>query len=153
MEDLFDNSKFLNLYRSTVELLDSDNYRNKVYYNILYLWIKNNLNYKNIESYLLENELKTISIYGAGNLGELLYDELKSSKKITIKYIIDQSNVNKNYYEVPIIKLDQIENIEIVDCIIVTPIYAYDVIEDKLKQFGFKNIVCIDDIIIKIYNQ
>lgn len=153
MENLFNDDEFFNLYASTIEQVDSMSYRNKVYYNILYLWLKNQLNNKSIEAYLLQNEIKTIAIYGAGNLGELLYDELKVSNKITIKYIIDQSNVNKNLYKIPVIKPEQIMNIEDIDCIIVTPIYAFDAIAENLKQFQFKNIVCIDDIIIKIHNK
>lgn len=153
MENLFNNDEFFNLYISTIEPLDSMNHRNKIYYNILYLWLKNQLNNKSIEAYLLQNKIKTVAIYGAGNLGELLYDELKNSNKIIIKYIIDQSNANKNFYKIPVIKTEHIRNIEDVDCIIVTPIYAFDVIAENLRRFKFKNIVCIDDIIIKIYNK
>lgn len=153
VEEVFSNNEFLNLYNSTIQSLDSMNYRNKVYYNVLFLWLKNKLNNKNIENYLLQKDIKTIAIYGAGNLGELLYDELKISNKVTIKYIIDQSNVNGSLYEVPVIKPEQIKEIESVDCIVVTPIYAFDVIGKNLKQLDSKNIICIDDIIIEMYRE
>jgi hypothetical protein len=151
MEELFNNKELLNVYVSTLEEIDSMNYRNKVYYNIIYLWLKNKLNKKNIEDYLLKKKIETIAIYGVGNLGELLYDELKNSNKISIKYLVDQGNVNNNIYKEPIIKLEQIHNMEKVDFIIVTPIYAYDKIKNNLNELGVKKIVCIDSIITEIY--
>ncbi|MCY6353984.1 hypothetical protein [Clostridium sp. ZS2-4] len=153
MEQLFGNKGILQLYVSTLDEIDSMNYRNKVYYNILYLWFKNKLNNKNIDSYFSENEIKTIAIYGVGNLGELLYDELKESNKIDVKYLIDQSNEDKNLYKVPIVKPEQVKSMEKVDCVVVTPIYAFDVIKKGLDKLEFKNIICIDDIIIKIHNE
>lgn len=153
MVELLNNNEFSNLYASTIEPLDSMCYRNKVYYNILYLWLKNKLNNKSIENYLLQNGIKTIAIYGAGNLGELLYNELKPSKNITINCLIDQEDVSKSLYRIPVIKPKEIKDIKNLDCIVVTPIYAFDEIEEVLKQFEFSNIICIDEIIIKMYNK
>lgn len=151
MEQLFGKKELLDLYVNTLDEIDSMNYRNKVYYNILYLWLKNKLNNKSIEDYFLKNKIKTIAIYGAGNLGELLYDELKNSSKVNIKYLIDQGNINKNLYRIQIIKLEQVSNVEEVDCVVVTPIYAYDSIKENLNKLGIKKIVAIDDIITEIY--
>lgn len=153
MEQLFGNKEIFKLYVSTLDEIDSMNYRNKIYYNILYLWLKNKLNNKSIEDYFLENEIKTIAIYGAGNLGELLYCELKDSVKISVKYLIDQSNANKSLYKVPLVNLDQINRMEEVEGIIVTPIYAFDAIKENLNKFGLKNVLCIDEIITEIYNK
>ncbi|MCY6959576.1 hypothetical protein [Clostridium brassicae] len=149
--DKFGDKELLNLYVNTLDEVDSMNYRNKVYYSILYLWLKNKLNNKNIEDYFLKNKIKTIAVYGAGNLGELLYDELKNSNKVYTKYLIDQGNVNKKNYQIPIIKLEQLSNMEEVDCIVVTPIYAYDQIKENLSKLGLNKIMCIDDIVTEIY--
>lgn len=151
MEKIFNDEKLRNLYVTTLDEIDFMNYRNKLYYKMLYLWLKNKLNNKNLEDYFLKNQINTIAIYGAGNLGELLYDELKNSNKIHIKYFIDQSNINGNLYKIPIINLEQIHNVEEIDFIIVTPIYAYDEIRENLNKLGFKKLMCIDDIITEIY--
>ncbi|ENK1242704.1 hypothetical protein AB2063_000826 [Clostridium botulinum] len=141
------------IYNSTVDKLDSMYFRNMLYYKVLYYWIKNNSNNKSISDYLLDNGVNSVAIYGAGNLGEILYDELKREKKILIKYIIDKSSSNSSFNNTPIFKPEEINSISKVDYIIITPIYAFGDIQANLKKLGIKNVICIDDIIFKIYEE
>lgn len=149
---ILDNIDF-QLYVDTLKKLDSMNYRNKSYYEVLYYWMKNKNGGKSISDYLLEKSIKSIGIYGAGNLGELLFSELKNENKILIKYIIDRSSSNEIFFNTPILKLKQLKNVDKVDCIIVTPIYAFEEIKDDLKKVQINNLLCIDDIIFDIYEE
>lgn len=151
MEKLILNDINFEIYNDTLKKIDSMWFRNKSYYGILFHWLKNKNNNKNITNYLLKQNIKTVGIYGAGNLGELLFDELKNDDEISIKCIIDRDCSNGNFLNTPIIQMEQLKENYDVDCIIVTPIYAFEEINKDLKNIGIKNVIGIDDIVFNIY--
>ena len=108
----------------------SDCNRLNGYYETLAQWISNIQNGIHIEDYFKEKGIKTIAIYGMGELGVLLYNELKDSTDIQVLYGIDQSGV------CAIDDLDVYypeDDLPDVDLVIVTPISYMDEIVSKLK--------------------
>ena len=78
----------------------------KSYYNMLNQWLSLKQEGKSLEKYFVDNGYKTIAIYGMGEMGNRLYDELKDSKEVTIKYAVDQ-NADSTYSELDVIDKDE----------------------------------------------
>ncbi|WP_094548897.1 hypothetical protein [Petroclostridium xylanilyticum] len=140
----------LKLYKKTADKYESLSFIYEAYYNVTSLWIRNKNKNKNIEAYLANKGIKYIAVYGAGKLGELLYEELKNASLVKIKYIIDRNTVNDKFGNLPVINIDQIDLMDKIDAIVVTPIYVYEDIKNFLIDKGIKIVLCIDDIIYDI---
>ncbi len=115
-------------------------------------WIKNLISNKRLEDYLYSNDIVNIGIFGMGSLGELLFSELESSKNIEIRCIID-SMVDGTYYtknNVMVIGINDIEMLNQLDTIIVTPIQEYDVISVQLHNNNVRcKIISLDQLILE----
>lgn len=102
---------------------------------------------KRISHYLHEHGFYSIAIYGLGDVGETLYNELKDTS-IDIVCGIDQSD----YYLIDDIDVitpnDLIPNN--VDAIIVTPISAYEQIYNSLRNMTDACILSLEDIICSL---
>jgi len=118
----------------------------KDYYNLLNQWLMNKNEGKKIEKYFLDNGYKTIAIYGMGELGNRLYEELKDSE-IDVKYAIDK-NAESTYSELTVIDLD--EDMEPVDVILVTAFFAFEEIQETLEEKVDYPIVSIEDVIYEL---
>lgn len=111
------------------------------YYYLLNKWIE--LKQKNIDivTYFKSRNYKDIVIYGMGEIGVHLLEELKE-RDINIKYIIDQKSNPLN------LVTDKSINKKIeADIVVVTPIFAYDFIKNQLKDYCSCPIVSIEEII------
>lgn len=100
------------------------------YYETLAQWLTNIQNGRHVEDYLKEKGVQTVAIYGMGELGILLYNELKDSTDIQVLYGIDQSGVSAIddfdvYYPE--------DDLPDVNLVIVTPISYMDEIVSKIK--------------------
>ena len=100
----------------------------KKYYNLLNQWLALKQQGKSLEMYFLENQYKTIIIYGMGEIGNRLYEELKNSR-IEIKYAIDK-NVIIEYDDLEIMELSN--SMEQADVVVVTAIFAFDEIKKSI---------------------
>lgn len=114
-------------------------------YKMLYQWMENTYKQKSIEKYLINNNWKTIAIYGCGDIGKLIYEELKDST-IDIKCGIDK-NSNINF---PLRVVDPQQFNECVDVILVASIVYYYEIEKELKRITDIPIVSIEDMVYEI---
>ena len=103
----------------------------KNYYNMLNQWLVLKQEGKNLSSFFESNEYKTIAIYGMGEMGNRLYDELKNTN-IEIKYAIDK-NADSTYTELEVI--DPEDSYEDVDVIVVTATFAFEDIESKVSEY------------------
>ncbi len=99
---------------------------------------------KRIEDYLIENDLIKIAIYGLGDVGEILYNELQNSSINIVCgidksefYLIEDMDVITPNNELPVD----------VDAIIVTPIMAFEDICNSLKDRTEAKIISLEDII------
>lgn len=120
---------------------------------LLEQWLTNKIYHKENSNYI-KNVLgaRTIAIYGAGRLGELIYDDLIECL-IDIKYFIDK-NADSLYYgidDVPIYNLIEARKAEPVDLIIVTPYQYFDVIKKDLESLlnFYPTIISLEEIIAR----
>lgn len=115
----------------------------KSYYNMLNQWLILKQEGKSLEQYFIENGYKTVAIYGMGEMGNRLYDELKDSS-IELKYAVDQNAAN-TYSELEVFEKE--DDFEDVDVMIVTAIFAFDEIEEQLNSKVDFPIISLEDVV------
>lgn len=101
---------------------------------------------KSIASYLEKNNFKKIAIYGMSYAGERLLDDLKGTG-IEIAYAIDK-NAEKMFAEVDIVTLD--DTLDPVNAVIVTAVYFFDEIEEKLNDLIDCPVISLEDIVYEL---
>lgn len=109
-------------------------------------WVKVKQEGKSLKEYFLNNDLKTIAIYGMSYAGETLVDELKGSG-ITVLYGIDM-RADSIYSDIEIVSPE--DNLKEVDAVIVTPVYFFDEIEEMLGKKMECPIVSLEDILYEV---
>jgi glycosyltransferase involved in cell wall biosynthesis len=102
-----------------------------------------------IEQYFRSRGYRNIAIYGMGELGRHLYNELKVSK-IIIKYGIDKSV--KKYQDMGLKVNSSYDCEEPVDAIVVSVVYGYEKIEMELQKNFNGPILSIEKIINELLN-
>lgn len=109
-------------------------------------WLHKKMNNCNIYSYLQERGVNSVAIYGAGDLGKLVIEEL-SQTNIEVKYCIDNgiSNMENN---INIITKE--DPLEAVDVIIVTPCFYFYGIEQELKKRTSIRVISLEKIIYEM---
>jgi len=126
--------------------------RYKDYYDVMNQWLRNKNENKKIIDYFVNNGYHTLAIYGMGELGNRLYEELKETD-IKITYFIDK-NAEEIYYgldDIPVVGLEEIKNQDKVDAIIITPIYDFDSIEESLSEYDIDaEIISLEDVIYEM---
>lgn len=118
----------------------------KIYYNTLNQWLKIKNSNKKLEDYFLNNNYKSVAIYGMGELGNRFYEEMKKSS-IEVKYAIDQ-NAQYTYSDLKIYGLD--DKLEKVDIVVVTAVFAYEEIMTTLKDKIDAEIISLEDIVFEV---
>lgn len=118
----------------------------KSYYNMLNQWLALKQENKSLAEYFVTNHYKTIAIYGMGEMGNRLYEELKDTD-IKIKYAIDQNPAGA-FAEIDIVGSDDV--LEEVDAVIVTAIFAFDKIEKMLTAKLECPIISLDDVVFDL---
>lgn len=118
----------------------------KAYYELLNHWLSLRNKGISVEEYFVNNNYRNIAIYGMGELGTRLYEELKEGR-ICIKYAIDQNggipNSDLQIY-------DMNDELEEVDLIVVSAIFDYSAIEVQLQKKGNFKIVSLDSVIFSL---
>lgn len=121
----------------------------QLYYYLLNKWLTRKSMGKTIVNYFLENSIKSIAIYGCGELGIRLYEELRGSH-ITVKCFIDKRH--NQLYNIPeniqVIPIDKIKEIPHIDALVITPfIYFESIIENNsIKELNVP-LISLDEII------
>ena len=115
----------------------------KQYYNMLNEWLRIKQEGKNLVKYFEENNYKEIAIYGMGEMGNRLLDDLKDSS-VVVKYAIDK-NAESTYAEIDVKKID--DELEKVDAIVVTAVFAYDDIVEDIQDKFLCPIVSLEDVV------
>ncbi|MCI8377476.1 MAG: hypothetical protein HFH72_03035 [Lachnospiraceae bacterium] len=118
----------------------------KGYYYMLNQWLMLKQEGKSLEQYFVDNGYKAVAIYGMGEMGNRLYEELKGSNEVKVEYVIDQNTAA--YSEVKIFGLE--EEFPSVDVIVVTATFAYDEIKEALLQKSNALVVSLNDVIYEI---
>lgn len=118
----------------------------KAYYNVLNQWLILKQEGKNLSDYFVRNGYHTIAIYGMGEMGNRLYDELKNSE-IKVKYAIDK-NASNIYAELDI--YDMSEELETVDAIVVSAIFTFDEVKESLSEKTASPIISLEDVVYDV---
>lgn len=114
------------------------------YFSILNNWLKLRNRGGEVQDYFLNNSFRCIGIYGMGELGKRLYEELKKGD-VEIVFAMDRGGYNlPNGLKI----INEREEIPAVDVIVVTPTFDYSNIENSLKQRTHNKIVSISEIFI-----
>ncbi len=97
---------------------------------------------KNIVDYFADKRISSIAIYGMGEIGDILVDELER-KGIKIRCVIDRNKDVKTYgYQL----FSPDDDLPQTDAVIVTPVYYFNDIAEKLRKHTDARIISIDDI-------
>lgn len=118
----------------------------KSYYNMLNQWLVLKQDGKSLEEYFANNEVKTIAIYGMGEMGNRLLDELKDSG-VEVKYGIDKQ-ADYTYADINMVSPD--EELDEVDAVVVTAIFAFDEISEELGKNMSCPILSLEDVVYEI---
>lgn len=138
------------IYESSIK---NNRIKFRMYYNLLIKWIYVYRDVKKIEDYFSINNISKVAIYGMGELGRILFDELCLSDKVKIELLIDQKK-GSAFGKVKVLSIyDDISQELInkgIELIIVTPIFSYNEIEKELiKKTNIKT-VSLEEIIHKL---
>lgn len=115
----------------------------KNYYNMLNQWLALKQEGKSLERYFVENDYKKIAIYGMGEMGNRLYEELKGTS-IEIAYAIDK-NSSSIYSELDFYELE--DELPKVDVIVITATFAFDEIVKTLEENVDMEVVSLEDVV------
>lgn len=118
----------------------------KGYYNMLNQWLSLKNEGKSLEKYFIDNGYRTIAIYGMGEMGNRLYEELKNSG-ITVKYAIDKEADN-TYSELEVVDMN--DDLEEVDAIIISAVFAFDEIREELSAKVDYPVISLEDVVYEI---
>lgn len=131
------------------ELLNYKDFRiNKFqkYFDVTNEWVRLKNQGKNLEEFFLKNGWNHIAIYGMGELGHRLMEELAESK-IAIEYAIDE-HTDKVFSEIEVKEPDS--ELPPVDVIVVTPFFEYPVVEEKLMKLVDYPIISLEEAVFFI---
>ena len=114
------------------------------YFDVTNEWLKVKKRGDNLSDYFTKNEWKKIAIYGMGELGNRLMEELEGSE-VKILYFIDkykkENDLNISVYDIT-------ADLPEVDVIVVTPFFSYDEIEEQLMDKVDYPIISIEEIVL-----
>lgn len=115
----------------------------KRYYNMLNQWLILKQEGQSLEKYFTDNGYKTLAIYGMGEMGNRLYEELKNTS-IEIKYAIDK-NASGKYADIDVKDLE--DELEVVDVVVVSAIFVYGEIVEELGSVIDFPIISLEDVV------
>jgi len=107
---------------------------------------------KELKEYFVSNNYKSIAIYGCGLIGKLVFDELKNSNEVEIKYFIDR-NSKKRVGGVETYVVEEIEH-RSVDVIVIATTYDYFPIYKLIsKHANAVPVITLQDMINYLLNE
>lgn len=128
--------KELNQLKSDMESKEIIYKRYEAKWNIIVSWKRMEQKGIPISKYFENHNYMKIAIYGLGELGELLADELHNSS-IQVEYILDRNKGNQTYKNIPVINLDA--KLTAVDCIVISTVKNFEevksVIDRQVEKF------------------
>ncbi|MDE6760102.1 MAG: hypothetical protein K2J90_05390 [Lachnospiraceae bacterium] len=135
--------------QDTIKEKDGKTNKFKSYYTMLNQWLCIKQQNGNLSDYFKENNYNKIAIYGLGEMGSRLISELNGTE-IEVVYGLDKK-VDNIFCDIKAYSLDDIENIsDKVDVVVVTAIFAYDEIEEELREKFDCDIISLEDVVFEI---
>lgn len=117
----------------------------RIMYQLMEKWMRIKQRGKGIETYFNTYGYKNIAIYGLGDIGRLLINELKDSS-VNIAYGIDKNINVSDVVEV----VSPSEELKDVDAIVVTAIAYFDEIDQMLSEKVRCPVLSLEDIIYEL---
>ena len=111
-------------------------------------WIAVKQKGKDIVVWLKENNIKKIAIYGMGQEGDLLINELKGTE-IEIVFGIDRNPNRIACGDVRIVAVEEINRMPSVDAIVVSFVSAFYEMREELQKQTNARIVSLHDVLCK----
>jgi hypothetical protein len=115
----------------------------KSYYNILNLWLIAKNEKKSINNYFADYGYENIAVYGMGELGNRILEELEDST-INVIYGIDSMPTNTSS-AVPV--YNYTDDLPEVDAVVVTTVFVFDNIKSKLENKLSCPIISLEEIV------
>lgn len=134
------------------KLMDIDNVREKYEINanrykdkweILVKW--RYISNENIKKFFITHKYKNIAIYGFGELGEFLAEEIIEAKDVNLKCIIDYQKWGTYYKNIPIINLEN--SLEDIDCIVISTVRNFEEVKEQIEKKKEIKIISINELI------
>lgn len=125
--------------------------RFRSYYHLLNKWLKVKIEGRQIIDYLETNNINALAIYGFGELGMRLYEELTKTR-VDVAFIVNKSVTSGCQFEgIKVVDIPDVSLQGRVDAIIVTPVYDFQYIFNDLIKAGVKDrIISLEEIITKL---
>ncbi len=120
------------------------------YYDLTNKWISLKNEGKSSEQYFLDQNYKKISIYGMGELGSRLVEELKESQ-VEVVFAIDK-NAGASNAALPVYDINEVtdERMKDIDAVVVSAFFAFDEIESELQEIISCPIISLEDVIYSL---
>lgn len=113
------------------------------------IWMMTKQEGKSIPEYLKKRNIESVVIYGMSFLGNRLYYELRENG-VEVKYGIDQ-NAKYEMLDLAIYQMEDLKGVaDKGDAVIVTAIFAYDAVKERLIESGYQSIYSIDEILYQL---
>ena len=95
-------------------------------------WLKNKISGKSLGQRLLEMDISKVAIYGANELGKMVYNDIKESS-VLVECFVDKNadKYSSSAEEIPVIKPSEISLLEKESHVLITPeYYFYEILTD-----------------------
>ncbi len=110
-------------------IFESD--RNKKKFDLMCQWMRLKNKGVSLMEFFKNRGIQSIAIYGMGEIGQLMYDELAKENETFVRYAIDQSGMR--YVEsLPTYCLNK--DLPKVDAIVITPVLITDQLEEQIYE-------------------
>ena len=96
----------------------------------------------------LDSAISSVSIYGMGKIGKILYEDLRHQDNPAIPFCID-NRVSDSGTGAKIIKLSELEDMPAPDLVIVTVMSEYDIIRDSILSICDTKVISIQEFLEK----
>ena len=146
------NKAYSHILEEFIDEQDKQLFRHNAYYSMMSRWIKKLNTDKNIADWLVSKEIHEVIIYGAGELGLILYEQLIKDNRIVIKALCDKNKRTNSFSQfvrnIEMIDIDDLNsNIAEEKNIIVTPVHVYDEIHKSITRKIKHNVINLNTII------
>lgn len=118
----------------------------KSYYGMLNVWLSLKQEEKTLVTWFEENGYKNIAIYGMGEIGNRLYEELRNTD-INVAYAIDK---NADAVYSPLSVYEKEDDLPEVDAIVVSVAFAFGEVSAELKKRCSCPVISLEDILYEM---
>lgn len=119
----------------------------KSYYNMLNQWLTVKQEGGSLSEYFDKNDYTRVAIYGLGEMGSRLIDELKGTKT-EIAYGIDK-NIENTFSGIQAYSLENVPMDEKVDVVVVTATFAFNEIKEQLNNVFDCDVISLEDVVFE----